>query len=134
MTEASVSFEMEGLGRLLDTLDDAALGALDFGALLIDRDGLVHRYSAREAALSGYAKTVIGRNWLTDVAPCMATDFFRTMLRQSAERRVLDVMMDTTGDFLDPGCAMRLRMVSSPRTGHVWMVLDRDRADAPANA
>ena len=130
MTDLSATFDMPGLGRALDTMDEDALGALAFGTILIGSDGTVHRYSTREATLSGFAKTVIGRNWLTDIAPCMATDFFQAMLRDAAENRVLDVIMDTTGDFLDPGCAIHLRLVSSPRTGHVWMALERPGRNA----
>jgi len=54
------------------------LDAMPFGAIVVDRTGLILSYNEYETRLSHLAKErVIGKNFFRDVAPCTAVQAFR---------------------------------------------------------
>jgi photoactive yellow protein len=64
---ASTSF----LFTKVDSISEAELDSLPYGVIQLDSVGVVLRYNAFEAGLSGLNKqTVVGKNFFKQVAPC----------------------------------------------------------------
>jgi photoactive yellow protein len=86
MPEQSVSLrpppEVEPSGEVelatLDARPDATLDALPFGVIVLDPAGVIHRYNEAEARLARLdRRSVLGRRFFSDVAPCTATPGFQ---------------------------------------------------------
>lgn len=62
----------------LDAIDFATLDLLPYGIIVVDREGKILYYNAREEQIAGRRKeNVIGRNFFTEVAPCtQVRDFY----------------------------------------------------------
>jgi photoactive yellow protein len=59
------------IGRSLETCDEAALDAADFGIVRMTRSGVVDLYNAYESKLAALAPSrVLGKHFFTEVAPC----------------------------------------------------------------
>lgn len=63
-------------------LSEAQLGAMPFGVIELDPDGVVLIYNKAEEALSGMASSqVVGKNFFRDVAPCTSVKQFEGRFR-----------------------------------------------------
>lgn len=69
---AEIQFDQPGISLLLETLDEAALNALDFGVIGFGRDGRVQRYNTFESKAAGLGvERVLQQDLFTVIAPCM---------------------------------------------------------------
>ena len=65
------AFDTPDAAARLAALPDAALDALPYGVVEMERDCKVRRYNATESRFSGLSPSrVIGRQFFRDVAPC----------------------------------------------------------------
>jgi photoactive yellow protein len=76
-------------------LSEAQLGALPFGVIELDLNGVVLIYNKAEEALSGMASShVIGKNFFQDVAPCTSVKQFegrfRTFISSQSDPETFD--------------------------------------------
>ncbi|MEC5217341.1 photoactive yellow protein [Actimicrobium sp. GrIS 1.19] len=94
--------ELPGFGKsdieaCLDKASDGDIDRLDFGAVEVDRSGVVVKCNATEGALVGCDPALaIGKNFFTDVAPCTATPAFKGVF----ETGVRDNSLNTMFEFL----------------------------------
>ena len=57
--------------KTIDSVNEGELDSLPFGVIQLDAHGVVLRYNACEARLSGLKKqNVVGKNFFKQVAPC----------------------------------------------------------------
>jgi photoactive yellow protein len=57
--------------KTINSIGEEELDALPYGVIQLDADGVVLRYNASEARLSGLNKRkVVGKNFFTQIAPC----------------------------------------------------------------
>lgn len=76
-------------------LSEAQLGALPFGVIELDPNGVILIYNKAEEALSGMASSqVVGKNFFQDVAPCTSVrqfeGRFRTFIFSQSEPETFD--------------------------------------------
>lgn len=65
------------------TLTGGDLDALPFGAIVVDRSGLILEYNAYERRFAGLGeKPIVGLNFFRDVAPCTAVRDFEGRFEQ----------------------------------------------------
>ena len=120
-----VDFETPDIARQVETLDEAAIDALPFGAIRLDDKGVVTFFSKAEREASGYgARPTVGKVFFTDIAPCMAQEGFRGRLEAARARGTLDLQFSWTGDFADRRPELRVR-VQSASDGGVWIFMQR---------
>ena len=124
MPDADVDFEASDLAARIEKLSHEQIDHLPFGALLLDREGIVLFYSAAEQRLSGYPGRPVGENFF-EISRCFGkVDFHGQIVRAQEEGRV-DLEFALAGDFSDPTREVRIRVQSS-RDGGVWLFLQRD--------
>ena len=71
----------------IDTMSEGELDKLPFGAIQLDRTGIILSYNRTEANLTGRdPRRVIGRNFFTDVAPCTNVKEFAGRFREGIEK------------------------------------------------
>ncbi len=72
-----IEFDQQDVANVLAKLTTEEIDELPFGAIELDRDGVVLSFNAREAKESGRkAESVIGKRFFVDVAPCAKTPEF----------------------------------------------------------
>ena len=131
------------LGGLLDVpvtdmhaLDADDVDRLPFGFLELTRMGVVRRYNAAEAQLSGLdPNRVIGRDFFREVAPCtQATEFedrWRELLRQGGG----DADFEFIFKFSSGHRLVRIRMIVSCDGGrNLILVQDLDQEGGASDA
>ncbi len=104
---------------LLDTLESVSPGQIDdleFGLIVMDRDGTVIGYNQAESRLSGLPPDqVTGRNFFTDVGPCTNNHLVAQRYADAAE---LDEQLDYVFTYRMAPTPVRLRLLArrgSPR-------------------
>ena len=121
-----MTFDHPDLLSLLEHSDMAALDALPFGVIGLDRSSVVSRYNATEARAAGFSpEQVIGRRFFADVAPCMNN--YLVALRFEAED-VLDVVMDYVFTLRMAPTPVRLRLLKDASVVTSYVVVLRAAA------
>ncbi|MDB4942027.1 MAG: phosphonate transporter [Labilithrix sp.] len=66
-----MNFSDEEIASALDTCDEGALDALEFGVIRMTQDAVVVGYNAYESRMAGLTPSrVLGKHFFTEVAPC----------------------------------------------------------------
>jgi len=69
--------------RAINSVSQKELDSLPYGVIQVDAEGVVLRYNAFEAGLSGLSKQkVVGKNFFTQIAPCTDLQEFRGRFRK----------------------------------------------------
>ena len=72
--------------RGLPDLTEEELDELPFGVIVLSRDGIIRSYNRAEGELAGRApRSVLGRNFFTEVAPCTSVQAFEGSFRAFCE-------------------------------------------------
>jgi photoactive yellow protein len=107
------------------TLSPAELNNLPFGVIQLDPEGKVTFYSKTEAEQSGYRdRRAIGRDFFTQMAPCLGTPERLHRIDQARREGTLDISFEQIGDFDDAERELHVRVVSAPGGG-LWLFLER---------
>lgn len=115
----------EALRSHVEQLSPEALDALPFGVIRLDDAGKVTFYSRTEAEQSGFGdRKAIGRDFFTQLAPCLGTPEFMQRIERARQDGTLDVMFEQIGDFDDAERELRVR-VQSATGGGLWVFLQR---------
>lgn len=108
-----------------EQLPPEALDALPFGVIRLDATGKVTFYSKTEARQSGFGERVaIGRDFFTQMAPCLGTPEFLRRIEDARTAGTLDILFEQVGDFDDAERELRVR-VQSASGGGLWVFLER---------
>lgn len=125
-TNASVpDFEEPRLADAVERLPPEVVDALSFGVVRLDPDGRVSFFSKAERKLSGYRKPALGREFFTEIAPCMNNAGFRTRMDRAMAAGRLDIAFGHVGDFNDADKELHVR-VQSATGGGCWIFIKRD--------
>jgi photoactive yellow protein len=115
----------EGLPRTVERLSIEALNALPFGVIRLDPTGRVTFFSRTESKQSGFGdRNALGRNFFTDLAPCMGSDAFQRRIDQALAAGTLDLTFEQIGDFDDAERELRVRVASATGGGQ-WVFIQR---------
>ena len=122
---SDTSFEDPDIVTSVERLSPQELDTLPFGVIKLDSSGKVSLFSKTEADQSGYKdRPAIGRNFFTDLAPCMGTPEFLSRVAQAHAERTLDVLFEHVGDFEDATRVLRIRLKAAS-DGGTWILLQR---------
>jgi len=107
----------------LDAMDGPALDALPFGVIGLDAAGMVGLYSAVEARYAGLTPgSVLGRHFLTAVAPCMNNALVAGRLEAEA---ALDVVIDYVLTFRMRPTRVSVRLIKRPGAPRSYILIQR---------
>jgi photoactive yellow protein len=113
------------LAKAVERLSQEEVNDLPFGAIRLDREGTVTFYSEAERRLSGYRKDVVGREFFTEIAPCMNNPNFLGRIERALETGRLDIAFGYTGDFPSGEMDVEVR-VQSATSGGCWIFIKRE--------
>ena len=123
--EPSMGLDDERLPERVEQLSLHALDALPFGVVRLDSTGKVTYFSKTEAEQSGFGdRRAIGRDFFTQMAPCLGTPEFSSRIAEARRAGTLDITFEQVGDFDDADRELRVR-VRSATGGGLWVFLQR---------
>jgi photoactive yellow protein len=123
--EPSVGLDDERLPERMEPLSLQEIDALPFGVVRLDAMGKVTFFSKTEAEQSGFGdRRAIGRDFFTQMAPCLGTPEFLRRIAVARRAGTLDITFEQVGDFDDAARELRVR-VSSAKGGGLWVFLQR---------
>lgn len=123
--EPSLRLDDERLLERVEQLSFQEIDALPFGVVRLDATGKVTYFSRAEAEQSGFGdRRAIGRDFFTQMAPCLGTPEFLRRIAAARRAGTLDITFEQTGDFEDADRELRVR-VKSATGGGLWVFLQR---------
>lgn len=126
MPPPQTAFDDPDLARKVEALPEEEVDSLPFGAIRLDREGIVQVYSRAERHLSGSGHHErLGLDFFTQIAPCMDTPGFRGRIERARAEGHLDLEFGYVGDFADREREMTVR-VQPATNGGLWIFLRRD--------
>ena len=119
--------------RELGDLSPDQLDGLPFGAIGVDKSGVIFAYNAAEARLAELnAETVIGKNFFTDVAPCTNVEAFAERFRRGIEIGEFNVVFPFIFRFPDRAVNVWVTLFHESGADVAWIFVEQ--RERPASA
>ena len=129
--ERSVSLNIVGFGKddienVIARMNPQEVDQLAFGAVQLDAKGTILRYNAAEASITGRdAKSVIGKNFFRDVAPCTNSPTFKGVFDQGVRADNLNTMFEYTFDYNMSPTKVKIHMKKAIADDSYWIFVKR---------
>lgn len=95
-----MSFGSADVAKAIGKMDAKGFDQLAFGAIKLDGEGKVLSYNAAEGAITGRdPKSVLGKNFFKDVAPCTSTPEFLGKFQEGVKSGNLNVLFEYVFDY-----------------------------------
>ena len=122
----TLTFDQNDIENVLARLDDKAIDGLAFGAIQLDAKGTVLSYSQMEATITGRdPKSVIGKNFFTDVAPCTRRPEFLGRFEEGVKTGKLSAIFDYVFDYKMNPTKVRVHMKKAMVGDSYWVLVKR---------
>src|SRR6201996_9126388 len=120
VTGGTWRFDDAGLLDDLEALPLSGIDDLDFGLIVMDRDGTVTGYNDAESKFSGLPRDgVVGRNFFVEIGPCTNNYLVAQRYQDAASRQEeLDEQLDYVFTYRMAPTPVQLRLLAragSPR-------------------
>lgn len=114
----------DGLTARLPSMSRAEIDELDVGVVKVDDDGRILVYNRAESLFSGLTpREVEGRNFFTEVAPCMNNRIVYQRFREGVLRNQLDVSVEYTFSVVMPPTNVLIHMYRDPGSSSNWVII-----------
>lgn len=129
--QAPSALKTVAFGRLDDDnvlarLDDAQLDKLAFGAIELDATGRIVKYNAAEGAITGRdPRTMIGKNFFTEVAPCTNRPAFKGVFDAGVRGRNLNTLFEYVFDHQMKPTKVKIHMKRGLADNSYWIFVKR---------
>jgi photoactive yellow protein len=125
-TMETVAFAKHDIENVLAKMTDRQLNDLAFGAVEVDGHGKILKYNATEGAITGRdPKTVVGKNFFTDVAPCTNRPQFRGVFDAGVRADNLNTMFEYVFDHQMKPTKVKVHMKRAINGGSYWIFVKR---------
>ncbi|MDP9045978.1 MAG: photoactive yellow protein [Pseudomonadota bacterium] len=122
----TVAFGKADLENVLARMNDTQLNALAFGAIELDSSGRILKYNAVEGAITGRdPKTVVGKSFFTEVAPCTNRPEFRGVFDAGVRNNDLNTMFEYVFDHQMKPTKVKIHMKRAISGSSFWIFVKR---------
>jgi len=121
-----VEFGKLDIDNALNGMNDGQIDRLAFGAIQLDGEGKILQYNAAEGAITGREpKTVIGKNFFREVAPCTNTPTFKGIFDKGVREGSLNHMFEYTFDYKMQPTKVKVHMKKALVGDSYWVFVKR---------
>ncbi|MFO8154858.1 MAG: photoactive yellow protein [Pseudomonadota bacterium] len=121
-----VQFGTDDIENTLAKMGEGQLDKLAFGAIQLDADGTILQYNSAEGDITGRdPKSVIGKNFFTDVAPCTDSKEFRGRFDEGVKQGSLNSMFEYTFDYQMQPTKVKVHMKKALVGDSYWILVKR---------
>jgi photoactive yellow protein len=128
MALEKVRFGSKDIDNALSQLGNSEIDRLPFGAIKLDRNGIITFYSAAERHLTGRRpEEVLGKHFFLEVAPCTRRAIFHGRFVVGVQNDDLDAIFEYTFDYRMNPTRVTVHMKKAVGGGY-WILVRRRRA------
>ncbi|HEV7372365.1 photoactive yellow protein [Arenibaculum sp.] len=121
-----VEFGKGDIENVMSKLSGKEIDGLAFGAIQLDAKGTILAYNQAEGAITGRdPKSVIGKNFFTEVAPCTNTARFRGAFDQGVAKGDLNTMFEYVFDHEMKPTKVKVHMKKALIGDSFWVFVKR---------
>ncbi len=121
-----VSFGSNDIENNLANMSDEQLDKVAFGAIQLDGSGKILQYNAAEGDITGRdPKSVIGKSFFTDVAPCTNSKEFKGKFDEGVKSGNLNTMFEYTFDYEMKPTKVKVHMKKALSGDSYWVFVKR---------
>ncbi|MGM0951366.1 MAG: photoactive yellow protein [Pseudomonadota bacterium] len=121
-----VKFGSSDIENSLAKMDEKKLDELAFGAIQLDKNGRIMQYNAAEGGITGRdPKSVIGKNFFKDVAPCTQGKEFEGRFREGVKNDNLNAMFEYVFDYQMKPTKVKVHMKKALSGDSYWIFVKR---------
>ncbi|MBK5930422.1 photoactive yellow protein [Halochromatium salexigens] len=121
-----VHFGSDDIENSLANMSDQDLDQLAFGAIQLDASGKVLQYNAAEGGITGRdPKSVIGKNFFEDVAPCTKSQEFQGRFKEGVANGNLATMFEYVFDYQMKPTKVKVHMKKALVDDSYWIFVKR---------
>ena len=121
-----VQFGNDNIENTLANMKDGDLDQLAFGAIQLDGTGKILQYNSAEGDITGRdPKSVIGKNFFRDVAPCTDSKEFRGRFEEGVKSGSLNSMFEYTFDYQMKPTKVKVHMKQALVGNSFWIFVKR---------
>lgn len=126
MAMETVHFGSDDIENSLANMDDKKLDELAFGAIQLDSSGKILQYNAVEGGITGRdPKSVIGKNFFKDVAPCTQSSEFQGRFKEGVANGDLNTMFEYVFDYQMTPTKVKVHMKKAIAGDTYWIFVKR---------
>jgi len=126
MSLEMVKFDETAIDNALSKMSASEVDKLAFGAIQLDASGKILAYNAAEGGITGRdPKSVIGKNFFSDVAPCTKTPEFYGRFQEGVKSGSLSVMFEYVFDYNMAPTKVKVHMKNAINDGTYWIFVKR---------
>lgn len=123
---AIVEFGKSDIDNVMSKMSKTDIDRLAFGAVQLDKLGNILQYNAAEGHITGRdPKSVIGKNFFTDVAPCTNTPAFKGEFDKGVKADNLNSMFEYTFDYNMKPTKVKIHMKKALVGETFWVFVKR---------
>ena len=121
-----VAFGKDDIDNTIARMSAKEIDRLAFGAIQLDGAGRVLQYNQAEGEITGRdPKSVIGKNFFTEVAPCTNTPKFKGAFDQGVKSGNFGVMFEYTFDYNMKPTKVKVHMKKAVVGDSYWVFVKR---------
>ena len=121
-----ISFGQADIDNVLKGKSASEIDKLAFGAIQLDAKGNVLQYNTAEGEITGRdPKSVVGKNFFTDVAPCTNRPAFKGEFDKGVRNGNLGVMFEYIFDYNMKPTKVKVHMKKAISDDSYWVFVKR---------
>lgn len=121
-----ITFGTDNIDNDMAKMNKADIDNLAFGAIELDKNGKILKYNEAEADITGRdAKSVIGKNFFNEVAPCTKSETFYGKFRDGIASGALNTVFEYVFDYKMRPTRVKVQMKYTPSTSSCWIFVKR---------
>ena len=121
-----ITFGQADIDNVLKGKSASEIDKLAFGAIQLDAKGNVLQYNTAEGEITGRdPKSVVGKNFFTDVAPCTNRPAFKGEFDKGVRNGNLGVMFEYMFDYNMKPTKVKVHMKKAIADDSYWVFVKR---------
>ncbi|WP_325170137.1 photoactive yellow protein [Noviherbaspirillum pedocola] len=121
-----IAFGKADIDNVLAKMKTGDIDKLAFGAVELDKNGTVLKYNAAEGAITGRdPKSVIGKNFFRDVAPCTSKPAFKGVFDAGVRANDLNSLFEYVFDYQMKPTKVKVHMKKALSGDTFWIFVKR---------
>ncbi len=121
-----VKFGKSDIENVIGKMSNEQIDGLAFGAIELDASGTILRYNAAEGTMTGRdPRSVIGKNFFRDIAPCTKTPAFEGVFLAGVKADDLNTLFEYMFDYQMTPTKVKVHMKRSIHGGSYWIFVKR---------
>lgn len=121
-----IEFGKSDIANILSKMNSDDIDRLAFGAIQLDGSGKILQYNAAEGGITGRdPRSVIGKNFFTEVAPCTNRKEFRGAFDDGVKNGDLNTMFEYVFDYKMQPTRVKVHMKKAIVGESYWVFVKR---------